>query len=71
MQLIVVNDYCYFVIVIKAGSQESQADKTKKKIKKEENVDIVYHMFDIQVSLTDKLLQNYRLQCTWGLPWLR
>ena len=47
MQLIVVNDYCYFVIVIKTGSQESQADKTKKKIKKGENVDIVYHMFDI------------------------
>ena len=50
MKLIVVNDYCYFVIVIKAGSRESQADKTKKiikKIKKRENVDTVYHMFDI------------------------
>ena len=30
MKLTVVNDYCYFVIVIKAGSRESQADKTKK-----------------------------------------
>ena len=49
MKLIVVNDYCYFVIVIKAGSRESQADKTKKnnKKKKRENVDTVYHMFDI------------------------
>ena len=34
MKLIVVNDYCYFVIVIKAGSRESQADKTKKNNKK-------------------------------------
>ena len=34
MKLIVVNDYCYFVIVIKAGSRESQADKTNKNNKK-------------------------------------
>ena len=40
-------------------------------INKGDNANIVHDMSDIQVSLTDKLQQNYRLQCTWGLPQMR
>ena len=44
-----------------------EADRTnKKKLNKLKNKKI-----KMLISLTDKLQQNYRLQCTWGLPDLK